>query len=596
MKCPNCGYWNRDSFPQCFKCGQKLQAPQAQQTAGGSLDEFLQKNSAPKNYIRFDEEGNASGEQDARDELASEMRLLQQRKARGKRRQQQLRTDGASQGFAPTARSIVYSPERVRPNQYAQQYEYVPENEVEGELRPNARQVFSERAARETESYDGLEQSLYYSNGTTRHVSIPPSTPVRMTRTFIPGRIVRILALVLLLAAGLFAGYHYLYLPYSNTHQQEPLSARVEITPSILGDSAAHTIKIPGEEGAEIYIKELRRTYIVTGGYATIEVADYFWYENDSANIDEDVYATITPYLKTSGGEQILMEQFQYPVEVPESPLILVRPDTGYAEVSTAIYNIQFRVEKSSTVTINGEDFSDLANTQDGLISYNATIQPIGYNTFEIKTRCQYYRESTTTVTIYRAVQDIPLDLSTTLDNRSSRDEMTISATTLPGATVTVETPYKDLDISQLNTTGEFSFKALFSVIGNNTITITASYPGKVTSTVNYDVYYIPPAATYTRKAWPLDNWNYNELLSSIATRAANSQIYVCTGEIVSIISTSPQLAIMETGTSTTSRQVLLENRSMDTWVIGQRYRVYADVFGLYNGIPRLIGRYTYSP
>ena len=46
----------------------------------------------------------------------------------------------------------------------------------------------------------------------------------------------------------------------------------------------------------------------------------------------------------------------------------------------------------------------------------------------------------------------------------------------------------------------------------------------------------------------------------------------------------------------TTSRQVLLENRSMDTWVIGQRYRVYADVFGLYNGIPRLIGRYTYSP
>ena len=24
MKCPNCGQWNRASFPRCFKCGADL--------------------------------------------------------------------------------------------------------------------------------------------------------------------------------------------------------------------------------------------------------------------------------------------------------------------------------------------------------------------------------------------------------------------------------------------------------------------------------------------------------------------------------------------------------------------------------------------
>ena len=41
---------------------------------------------------------------------------------------------------------------------------------------------------------------------------------------------------------------------------------------------------------------------------------------------------------------------------------------------------------------------------------------------------------------------------------------------------------------------------------------------------------------------------------------------------------------------------VMLENLSSDTWVAGQRYRVYGDAYGVYNGMPRLVGRYTYPP
>ncbi len=602
MKCPNCGSWNRDTFPKCIKCGTPL--PQSldlnEEERAAALDEYIHRNNAPKNYTRISEEGQESAMDDTGDELALEMQNLSKRKESGRIRQRSLREAGASQGYAPSNRNIeFYNGHKPRGYSDPRNFKYT-EADVEGEIRPNARRVPSslnaDESYRDYYTMDVAQPQVYYNNIAGRHYADPPDIPLRLPRSRGRRRLIRSLVILLFLAAVGMAGYHFVYLPYVTGNPEESLAAQVEITPSILGDSAAHTIKIPGEEGTIIYIKELHNFYTVTGGYATIEVADYTWYENENAVIDEEVTATITPFLKTSAGEQIALEPFTYQVEVPASPLILVTPDTGYAEVSTKTYRIQFRVEKNSTVTINGEDLSDLVSTQDGLISYNANISPTGNNYFEIKTRCQYYRESTATVVIFRAVQDIPLDLSETLDNRSTNEKMTITATTLPGASISILTPYEDLDTSKLNTSGEFSFAAKFDTIGTNTITITASYPGKVTSVVNYDVYYVPPAKEYTRKAWGLDSWNYSELLSSISTRVATSQIYVCKGEIISIISSSPQLAVMETGDASSSRQVLLENRSTDTWVVGQSYRVYADVYGLYNGIPRLVGRYTYDP
>ena len=604
MKCPNCGQWNRDSFPTCYKCGFPLDrettGEESPMDQGHRLDEYLIENNNTRNYTRIDEEGKESAQSDSREELALEMQNLQKRIRQGRVRQRNLRESGASQGIAPTGRGIEYPTERVSPDYTRTRSYSYSEDEVEGEIRPNAQKIVSQRDhAFENETYStGLDQPAGMESAfSVGRRSMPPAAKVRLTRNRIPGRLIRVFSLLLLLAAAGIAAYHFLYQPYLQKSLEKAKEEEWEVTPSIYDIHNAHTIKIRAEEGSVIYIKELRRSYTVTGGVAIFDVPDYIWYENENANVTEsEVTATITPYLKTSAGEQVPMKQVTYQVLVPESTLELVTPDTGYAEVSTAIYNIQFKVDANSTVTINDEDYSDLVNTQDGLISYNATIQPIGYNYFEIKARSQYYRESKTTVVIYRAKQEIPLDLSTTLSNRSSNSRMTITATTLPGASVTVSSPHEDLDLSTLAINGQFSFKAVFETIGTNTITITASYQGKEPSIVNYDVYYLPPAAEYTKKAWPLDSWNYSELLSSISTRVATSQIYVCIGRITSIISTSPQLAIMETGDETSSREVLLENRSTDTWKVGERYRVYADVFGLYSGIPRLVGRYTYEP
>ena len=142
------------------------------------------------------------------------------------------------------------------------------------------------------------------------------------------------------------------------------------------------------------------------------------------------------------------MEPIHYEIDIPLSPIELSTPDSPYQVVSTALYNIVFYVREGSTVTINGEDYSDLVNTEGGKVSYNATVQPIGENNFEIRVRSQYCRENTLTVTLYREKQEIPLDLASDIASTNDDGFMTVRGTTLPGAVVKVLSPYSDLDIT----------------------------------------------------------------------------------------------------------------------------------------------------
>ena len=369
------------------------------------------------------------------------------------------------------------------------------------------------------------------------------------------------------------------------------------ITASILDEMAAHTISIPAPEGAQIYIKELRKSYIVTGGYATFQVADYFWYELTEELTQPSMDVELTPYIRTSSGEQRQMDSVRYTIDIPLSPITMINPDVNRLEVSTPVYNIRFHVMQNSRVFINGEDYSSFVNTQSGFISYNADVQPVGDNIINISVRSQYYRENTVSITIYRAVQDIPLDLASTLDDESSRESMTIHATTRAGASITVLSPHKNLDVSQLGSTGVFSFEAVFSKIGMNTVEIRADFPDKNPTIVNYDVYYLPDPDVYTKKAWALDDWGYPDLLANMTTRIQNTQIYTFTGPVKEIVSSKPQLVIFDAADGSGSeRLVMVENQTKTTWELGTRYRLYADAYGIYGNMPRLIARYTYKP
>jgi len=606
MKCPQCGHWNRDSFPRCFRCGAELPQKNAEEKARPSQAPDLKDAGPGKIYIQINEEGRATPAMDARDQLARDMENLVERKRRGEEEHRRLTQNSVQQGIAPSGRSVqTLTGRRPFPIPQSISYEQT-EREVGGHVRPDAIQVSSPRVI--GEEYMAVAPAQAASAGRQRG----RRSQVRMVRHFGLRKFLRRAVIALAVLAAGVGAYRFLIHPMMYSGPQLSLQEQTIITPTIYNEMPAHSIRLPGEEGQNIWIKELKKSYPVVGGYATFEVPDYTWYESAGSVTAESVTATITPYLKTAAGEQKQMGQITYEVDIPLSTLNLVSPSSTWVETSTALYNIQFEVAKNSTVIINGEDYSDLVNTQDGLISYNASVAPIGDNTFTIVTRSQYYRENSVTITIYRARQDIRLDLAADIATRWSptpvedttkekdskgnyplkEPNMTVKGTTVSWADIEIKSPHANLDKTQLATKGEFSFEAIFDKIGTNTIIIEASAPGHETSVVKHDVYYVPVAAIYTRKAWDM-NAQYIDYLNNSETRIANTQIYLCKGEITQILSERPQMAVMKLESSQ-ERTVLIRNYTNDNWAVGMTGRIFADAYGVYDGTPWLNGRYSY--
>lgn len=573
MKCPSCGQWNRASFPKCIKCGTILP-----QEGRGPLpaEELTAPKEAPV-VIRVDEMGNEVQLVDEKDSLAAEMQTLHQRKRRGETQQQALRSRGAERGIAPTGSGVSAVSRRNRMFQDA---------DVGQDRMPNEDGAYTVEPA--------------YAGPYARHnaPAVLPPRSFKRTRLFGLRRFLPIAALVLLILGGLAALFMFVVKPSFIDPKPVNAQEQVEVIASILDDMAAHTIRIPAPDGTQIYIKELRRSFLSTGGYASFQVPDYTWYELEETLSEPVMSVTLTPFVRTGTGEQKAMPLITYDIDIPQSPLTLISPEATYVEVSTPVYNIRFHVMQNSTVLINGVDFSSFVNTQNGYISYNADIQPIGENKIRIVVRSQYYRQNEATLTIYRAIQDIPLDLSSVLDDESSGPTMWISATTMPGATISVLSPFEEADFSELNSTGAFRFKAVFNKVGINTVTIQAEYPGKEPTIVNYNVYYLPSPDQYTPKAWALDGkWGYQDFLANKNTRIANTQIYVMQGEVKRIINNRPQLVEIDVSDGQGKPlPVLVENQTKTEWVVGQRYRIYGDAYGMYDGFPWVIGRFTYKP
>lgn len=84
----------------------------------------------------------------------------------------------------------------------------------------------------------------------------------------------------------------------------------------------------------------------------------------------------------------------------------------------------------------------------------------------------------------------------------------------------------------------------------------------------------------------------YTDLVNYITMRKGT--IYMGTGTITRIVSTTPQMAIMNIGNDNFEKLVMLENSSKTTWTVGTKYRIYGEAYGLYDTMPRLTVRYTY--
>lgn len=581
-------------MPHCSRCGAPLNIGASGRTP---WKDTLKDGAKPNSYLRADEFGQVDTRPDSRDALAQEMQDLKKRKEEGLRLQQRLRRESGrnssplivdevtpeSDPAAARNSGAVLRMRRTSPDSLAE--------EREREARHRVRYMDDTGVYLESRTYDPPAPPLgaasaVYTAGRASTLDLP--LRMRRRRRFLRGLMVLVI-LAVLGAGGLF-GYRFLQ---ARAARNNPRPSAV-VTASMRNEVAAHTILIPGEEGDNIYIRELHASYTVVDGFATVEVEDHIWYDNVDTALDETMDVTLTPFLKTASGRQTPMDPITYTITIPLSPIKLESPDSLRTTVSTTMAAIRVTVRPGSRVTVNGVDYSDTVSSESGEMSYNATVQPIGDNVFNIVVRSQYCRDNTLTVVLYRKPQEIPLDLAVGTYGSTDQDVMKVTATTLPGAYVEVTTPHSDLDITDLDTTGKFTFNALFDKIGYNTISISASYPGKQTSTVDHTVYYLPPPDKYTTKAWPLSAEGYSELLSNINVRAANSQVYVVTGVVQYSVSDKPQMVVINTSEDGKSQPVLVQNYTSTVWEVGTYYRLFADAYSTYNGMPWLNARYTY--
>jgi len=598
MKCPECGQWNRASLPHCINCGAPLNIDEASRL---QWKDSLKDSGPSTAYLRADEFGQVDTTPDARDILAGEMQDLKRRKREGAEKQSRLSRETPQRDEAevvvtqepasgprrPGRTAARQAPIRVQPPSRSDQA-----SRVESEMRHRVRYMDENGVFAESRTYDPVQSAAYTEGTGSHHLAGPlyrgiPSHSERKHGF-------RVFLIILFVAALLGAGGYFAY-DYFTRPKQPEINRNAIVSASLMEDLPAHTILIPGDNGSIIYIRELHASYEVMDGFATIQVADHTWYDNLEGTLDETMEVTLTPFLKTSSGKQTPLDLVVYDITIPLSKIVLETPDSLRTTVSTTMSAIKIQVRPGSRVTVNGVDCSDTVSSETGEMTYNATVQPIGDNVFNFAVRSQYCRENTISVVLYREPQEIPLDLAVGTYGATDQKIMKVTATTLPGAYVEIASPYADLNITDLDSTGKFTFNAVFDKIGTNTIIIRASVPGKKTSEVKHEVYYLPPASEYTKKAWPLTADGYSELLSNAQVRIANSQVYVVKGVVQYSVSEKPERVVINTSEDGKSQPVLVENYTKTPLKVGTYYRIYADAFSTYSSMPWLNARYVYK-
>ena len=600
MKCPECGQWNRASMPHCIQCGAPLNIDEASRL---QWKDKLKDGGPSTAYLRADEFGQVDATPDARDSLAGEMQDLKKRKREGAERQSRLnekkRERSASEVVVTEEPASAIRSRRAR-------HDDVPQTAVriqtssrndrarreESEIWHKVRFMDENGAFAESRTYDPAPSGTYTQGTGSWHLAGPLGKQIAPPPEHKHVFLKVLLAVILLSAIGAGGYFGYKALAGDNG---PAINKDAIVTASLMDDLAAHTVLIPGEDGTNIYIRELHASYPVIDGFATIEVADHTWYDNLEGALDETMDVTLTPFLKTASGKQTPLDLVTYQITIPLSPITLESPDALRTTVSTTMSAIKIVVRPGSRVMVNDKDCSDTVNSETGEMSYNAMVQPIGDNPYKITVRSQYCRENTLTIVLYREKQEVPLDLSVGTYGTTDQKNMKVTATTLPGAYVEVLTPHADLNITDLDSTGKFSFNAVFDHIGYNTISIKASYGNKKPSIVNHEVYYLPPADEYTKKAWPLTAEGYSELLNNLSVRIANNQVYVVKGYVQYSVSDKPQRVVINTSEDGKSQPVLVEHFTKIRWEVGKYYRIYADAASSYSSMPWLNARYTYT-
>lgn len=401
--------------------------------------------------------------------------------------------------------------------------------------------------------------------------------------------------LVALFLAGLCVGAYKL-VSWIRSYQLTRLYTRGAYAPTIsevkMDDMRqGHAMIFFGKDGDQIYVPELQRSLTISGGVARMEVPDSEWFTSSVQDVE---YADITlsPMLISENGRKTALPQFNFQIDVPDSPLQVTSPAQERTTVVTGVYPLTLNVVPGSTVFVNGEDVTGSVD-RSGYLSTYVSVKPIGDNVITLIVRTPRHRECRRELVIFRQHYDIEVELDTTVSTESPARTMAVTGTTEPGASIAVDTDHIPESLTVDPTTGRFSFVANFSNYGNNIIRFRATKEGKQDAEIVLNVNYKPSLAEMSGRAWAMDyeqlrilfeNWRYKS--------------FVCKGPIIDSFTDDDgnKCLVMDVGTDTRQLIILVNQSSITSPTLGRSYQAYAYVDGqqMYQSeyYPRLIDLY----
>ncbi|MBR3502946.1 MAG: hypothetical protein IKO07_01730 [Clostridia bacterium] len=394
-----------------------------------------------------------------------------------------------------------------------------------------------------------------------------------------------------ILGFGLYKAYYWrqssaMHRLYENGTVQMPELARVTLEDGRNG----HAITFFGDDGDIIYIEELDERFMVVGGKAVVAVADAEWFGPSSGNVST-AEISLTPIQISEGGGKRLLPVVAFTVEMPVSPLTILRPTEKYVTTLSSTYEIELNVVYGSTVLVGGEDVTGMVDRR-GNLSVNVAVYPHGDNPVSILVQTPNHLEVREDLVFYRQPMEINLELASTTEFTSERNAMIVRGAVDPTATLSVDSPHA-ADSIKVAENGEFEFIANFTRFGDNTVTVRASKPGFRDSVIEFNVYYLPTLNEYSRAAWKMD---YQQVL--YCWDIWDGRIFLCRGRIEAVLSEEPNVVVIDVSENNSGQYLVIENQSdLPIDEAGGRYSIYADISGQaeYQGrtVTRLIGRYV---
>jgi len=385
-----------------------------------------------------------------------------------------------------------------------------------------------------------------------------------------------VLVSLVFLAVGLYKGYYWIKsVRMSNYYENHQLTPPM-MDEIVLNDGRpGRAITFYGNDGDLIYISELRQSYMIVAGVARVEIPDGAWF-SANPNDAESAEVVITPVQIEENGKQTQLPPISFTVDAPDSPLSIVSPANGFEEIYASNYMINVKVTPGSRVLVDGVDVSDVVDYY-GNLEVTVAVYPQGENVVSIVVETDHHKQTRKDVTIYREAFEIPMEITCTFPEQTTRNTFTVEGKTDPAAEIQVDTAYVDGTI-EMDEEGNFSFDAKFERIGDNQVLFRSVQEGKKDTIISFSTYYLPSLAEYSKNAWQMDYDQMKKL-----TDVWKGRVFLCRGYYVETLSVDPSIIVMNVGSLENPKYVVMKNESAATsFVPDTSYDAYADVDGQY--------------